>query len=373
MKKIITTLVMAAFAMTSFAQTSQQYWRVEFDMPIVSDGTGKTSVAGGMKDNYTYCNPEHQYLDFQANGVVTDRGVAKPMSFRATTTQVSENSSFYLENGRTVQYNTSTHQEAYEKYPYQVDHITKITAYSIPVEKVTLIDSTKTHEFTRIMTEADKKPEECVYQAAEFTFNRLPRNVAELKTLMEDANGKRVEATKNPLFVAAVMYLVCPRLLDCSQDCRDMINYLFGTQYTQLNTYGISNRTFEDLCIGTFGGVDDAGFQTHNSLFQHFAGATPANQYKPNGRGYGYDNGPYKVRVAWARSGGLTYSGEKKAYVATLLCMPNPDATTADEQSFDTPDAHTVKLRSTNQNGWFLMDGERSYFSKGKPQYDTSF
>ena len=366
MKKIFTTLAMAAFAMTSFAQATQQYWRVEFDMPIVSDGSGKTSVAAGMKDNYTYCNPEHQYLDFQANGTLTAKGQANPMGFRATTNQVSENSTFYLENGRTAQYNTSTNQATIEKYPYQVDHITKITAYSIPVEKVELIDSTTTHEYTYF---GNNK----TYRVAEFTFNRLPRNVAELKTLMEDGNGARVEAAKNPLFVAAVMYLVCPRLLDCSQDCRDMIDYLFGTQYTQLNTYGISNKTFQDLCIGTFGGVDYAGMPTHNNLFQHFAGATPSNQYKPNGKGYGYDNGPYKVRVGWALNDPVVYSGQMKCDVANLVLFPNPDATQKDDASFDDPTAHVSKLRATNKNGWFMMDGERSYFSKGKDQYDTDF
>jgi hypothetical protein len=366
MKKIFTTLAMAAFAMTSFAQSTQQYWRVEFDMPIVNDGSGKTSVASGMKDDYTYCNPEHQYLDFQANGTLTARGQANPMGFRSTTTMPNENSFFYLENGRTAQYNTSTHQEAYAKYPYQVDHITKITTYSIPVMPVQLIDSTTTHEYTYMGN--DK-----TYRVAEFTFNRLPRNVAELKTLMEDSNGNRVAAAKNPLFVAAVMYLVCPRLLDYSQDCRDMIDFLFGTQYSQLNTYGISNNTFQDICIGTFGGVDYAGFPTHNNLFQYFAGATPSNQYKPNGRGYGYDNGPYTVRVGWSQIDPLTYSGQMKCDVANLILFPNPEATNKDDASFDEPTAHAVKLRSTNKNGWFFLDGERQYFSKGKDQYDTSF
>lgn len=366
MKKIFTTIAMAAFAMTSFAQSTQQYWRVEFDMPIVNDGTGKTSVASGMKDDYTYCNPEHQYLDFQANGVITAKGQANPMGFRTTTSQVNENSTYYLENKRTAQYNTSTDQFTYATYPYQVDHITRITAYSIPVETVKLIDSTATHEYTYF---GNNK----TYRVSEFTFNRLPRNVAELKTLMENPDGSRVEAAKNPLFMAAVMYLVCPRLLDCSQDCRDMIDFLFGTQYKQLNTYGISNKTFQDLCIGTFGGNDYAGFPTHNNLFQHFAGATPSNQYKPNGKGYGYDNGPYKVRVGWALNDPITYSGQMKCDVANIDLFPNPDATNVDDASFDDPTGHAVKLRATNKNGWFMMDGERVYFSKGKDQYDTDF
>ena len=186
---------MAAIGMTAFAQNkatatpSKSYYRVEFTVPIVGTNSGSnTSVAATMKDDYTYCNPEHQYLDFQA-----DNG----MWFRTTTTNVTENSSFYLENGRTAQGGAAA------KYPYLVDKIKKITAYSQPVQTVTLVDSTTTHNITFV---GDGK----TYKGAEFTFNRLPRNVAELKTLIEDAQGNRVEACKNPLFVAAVGYLVWP-------------------------------------------------------------------------------------------------------------------------------------------------------------------
>ena len=356
---------MAAFAMTSFAQTSQQYWRVEFDMPIVNDGSGKTSVASGMKDYYTYCNPEHQYLDFQANGVLTAKGTANPMGFRSTTTNVNENSVFYLENGRTAQYNTSTQQEAYATYPYQVDHITKITAYSIPVVAVSLLDSTTTHEYTYF---GNNK----TYRVAEFTFNRLPRNVAELKTLMEDASGNRVEAAKNPLFVAAVMYLVCPRLLDCSQDCRDMINYLYGVKYSALSSTGIGNNDFQNMCIGWFD-KDSHGYYQHNCLFQHFAGATPGNQYKPNGKGYGYDNGPYKVRIGWDNADPIIWSGSLNANIVKLNLFPNPDATDKGDCSFESPSAHYVQLRPTKKNGYFIQNEIKSYYAKGKDQRDDDF
>jgi len=53
--------------------------------------------------------------------------------------------------------------------------------------------------------------------------------------------------------------------------------------------------------------------------------------------------------------------------------MPNPDAETKDQISFEDPTAHIVKLRSTNSNGWFMMDGEKIYYTKGKDQYDDSF
>ena len=362
MKKIFTTLALAAFAMTGFAQQYQQYWRVEFDMPIVNDGSGKTSVASGMKDNYTYCNPEHQYLDFQANGTLTAKAQANPMGFRTTNpSNVNETSYFYLENGRTAQYNTSTKQDSYAQYPYLVDHITKITAYSIPVEKVELLDSVP---FTDYVFPGNGKK----YRGTLFTFNRLPRNVAELKTLMEDANGKRVAAGQNPLFVAAVFYLVCPRFIDCSQDCRDMMDYLFGTQYPQNNTYGIANQTFQNWCIGSsFDQLDAGGYRNHNKIFQHFAGATPSNKYKPNGKGYGYDNGPYKVRIVWDNAQATEFSGQMNATVARVLTMPNPDATEKADMSFEDPTAHLVKLVQRGKH-WFMMDGEKIYMQKGKDQ-----
>lgn len=378
MKKIFTAVAMAAIAMTGFAQDTQQYWRVEFTVPITGDkvpqGQSNNSVAATMKDNYTYCNPEHDYLDFQANGTLVargtngkgDNGVANPMSFRSTTTSYSETSSFYLDNGRTAQYNTSTNQAAIEKYPYMVDKIAKISAYSIPVEKVELL---KKEEFSDYVYPGDGE----TYNGALFTFNRLPRNVAELKTLIEDENGNRVAETQDPLFVAAAFYLVTPRLLDCSQDCRDMMDYLFGTQYKALNTYGVSNKSFQNFCIGTYGGRDANGYQTHNTLFQHFAGASPANQYKPNGKGYGYDQGPYTVRVVWSPIDPTLHSSEKNCTIARVLLMANPTATSKEDVGFEDPVPHIVMLRDTNKNGWFMFSNIETYFTKGKDQRDDDF
>ena len=360
MKKILFTVVMAAVGMTALAQNhatsttpAKTYYRVEFTVPIVGGNTGSnTSVAATMKDLYIYCNPEHQYLDFQA-----DNG----LWFRTTTTNVTENSSFYIENGRTAQGGATA------TYPYLVDKIKKISSYSQPVQKVTLKDSTTTKEFTFV---GDGKK----YKGATFTFDRLPRNVAELKTLIENPDGSRVEACKNPLFMAAVGYLVWPALLNCSQDCRDMVNYLYGTHYSQLNTIGISNTDFQNLCIGWFtdnGGKDLGGGWLHNNLFQHFAGASPGNMYKPNGNNYW--TGPYKVRVAWDTVSPTSQSAQLNCTIASILLFPNPDATSKSDISFESPNAHNVKLRSTNKNGWFLYDNHKSYYSKGKQQRDDDF
>ena len=364
---------MAAFAMTSFAQQTQQYFRVEFTVPMTGEkvpaGQSNNSVASTMKDDFIYCNPDNDYLDFQAGGNIITRGTnggggktgtAMPMSFRSTTTSYSATSAFYLDNKRTGQYNETTQQYNLATYKFDVDKIKRITAYSIPVEKVELIDSVP---FTDYKFPGNGK----TYRGSLFTFNRLPRNVAELKTLMEDANGKRVEAGKNPLFVAAVFYLVCPRLLDCSQDCRDMMDYLFGVHYDQLSTHGIANQTFQNWCIGSSFDQKVNGFRTHNVIFQHFAGAKPSNQYKPNGKGYGYDNGPYTVRIVWDNATPTEHSGLKNATIARLLTMPNPDATEKADMSFDDPTAHLVKLIQYGQH-WFMMDGEKIYMQKGKDQ-----
>ena len=365
---------MAAIAMTSFAQANQQYFRVEFNCPITADGSGKTSV-GQMGDSYTYCNPEHNvvvngekhgWILIQGGGNLTAYDEpAGNLTFRPQTANISNSTAFFLENGRYGQ------GGAKANWAYQLESsswgvtINNITAFSLPVEKVSLVDSTATHEYK---FPGDGK----TYRVSEFTFNRLPRNVAELKTLLEDADGKRVEACNNPLFIGAVVYLVLPRLLDCSQDCRDMINYLYGVKYSNLSTTGISNSDFQNLCIGWFN-KDGNGYYQHNTLFQHFAGATPGNQYKPNGKGYGYDNGPYKVRIGWDIASPLVHSGNLNADLAKLNLFPNPDATEKGDMSHESATPLVVQLRPTKKNGWFVHSEIKSYYAKGKDQRDDDF
>ena len=126
MKKIFTTLAMTAFVMTGFAQQYQQYWRVEFTVPVTGNAYGtNNAVAATMKDNYTYCNAENEYLDFQANGNLTARGEANAMGFRTTST-ASANSSFYLENGRLVQ------GGVVQTYPYWLTRLRRLLLTPFP-------------------------------------------------------------------------------------------------------------------------------------------------------------------------------------------------------------------------------------------------
>ena len=285
------------------------------------------------------------------------------MGFRSTTSTITENSAFYLENGRTGQT-----PGVVQKYPYQVDKIKKITAYSIPVEKITC-DSTTTHEIVFHSRNTNGNDGEKTFRVAEFTFNRLPRNVAELKKLIEDAAGNRIEGMNNPLFVAACVVAVWPRILDCSQDCRDMLDYLYGKHYSQLNTTGVSNQVFQDVCTAGLVGKDAAGQWQFNALFGYYDGATPANQYKPNGKGY--DQGPYKVRVGWHPTSPLTPVGQwGNKNMAKICLFPNPSATDLADMGFENPDLRFIELRETSKNGWFLSDKEKAVTMTMKDQYD---
>ena len=87
---------MAVMAVTAFAQANQQYFRVEFTVPITGDkipvGQSNNSVSATMKDEYTFCNPEHDYLDFQAQ---------YPMGFRTSTSNITVNSSLTMSERNT--------------------------------------------------------------------------------------------------------------------------------------------------------------------------------------------------------------------------------------------------------------------------------
>ena len=72
----------------------------------------------------------------------------------------------FVETGETLE--EAVAREALEETGVTINNI---TAFSIPVETVSLVDSTATHEYK---FPGDNK----TYRVSEFTFNRLPRNVA---------------------------------------------------------------------------------------------------------------------------------------------------------------------------------------------------
>lgn len=352
MKKIISSLLFAAVAVAGYAQATQQYLRVEFNRPMTPYDAVKTdkpgsAVSQSMKDNYIYVNPQHQYLDFN----VTDN----QMKFRAN------GNAYYLHQVRNTQ---SYIEDNNMQMPYLADCISAITQYSLPVERVELIDSVPAKE---VMMEGEKIP----FRISEFTFNRLPRNVAELKTLIEpNGDGKRKHC-HNPEFVVAAMYLVIPRLLDCSQDCRDMIDYLCGKwNDSRGKNKTISNTDFQDICISSYtgggtgevgGGKDSNGlYWDSNHLYQWFDGATPHNQYHPN-NGKDYNVGPYKVYVCREVNPAANGVGYK------YYLISHPYETNKGLRAMESATACPVFVKATDE-GFFIEQNMKNYFARGKAQ-----
>lgn len=349
MKKIFSALALAAFSLASFAQATQEYMRVEFKVPMTAfdeEDTGKTGtpLAAGQKDSYIYVNPRHQYLDFN----VTEH----PLTFRGTTTNIDGKKSMYLHQVRNTQSNKADENA---KYPYDIDYISSITQYSIPVEKVVLLDSVPAKE---VMINSEKS--EKAWRISEFRFNRLPRNVAELKTLLEPkGDGVRTHC-HNPEFVVAVGYLIAPRLLDCSQDCRDMFDYLCGKWNGLSNAF--SNSDFQDLCTSSYsgggdgengGGKDSNGiYWDNNHVFQWFDGALPSNQYTPNSKD------GYKVYVCRE-----VVPADKSRF----FLISHPYDKNRANRAMDSPDACVVYVEKTS-DGFFLKSNMKNYFARGKAQ-----
>ena len=131
-------------------------------------------------------------------------------------------------------------------------------------------------------------------------------------------------------------------------------------------------RTVKKLDGAT--GVESISFEKHASdIDLSKYNVKTGNQYKPNGKGYGYDNGPYKVRVAWSNVAPYEHSSQLNATIGNILLMPNPSGATKADISFEDPVPHVVKVRSTNKNGWFMFSNEKTYYAKGKDQRDDDF
>lgn len=367
MKKILTTLAFAAISLAGFAQATQQYMRVTFNVPVTDydypgDPNKKgTSVAAGMADSYIYLNPLQPYIDLNVS--------EHPLTFRSTTTNFNEKSAFYLHQVR----NTQTYvNDNKADFPYDLDRIESITQYSIPVEKVELIEAKPKAIIPYNHKLIPGGREEMKYSVWEYTFNRLPRNVAELKTLMEDANGNRIQRCyDDPAFIVAAMYLTVPRMLDCAQDARDMADYLFGRGHSaRSGVYGVSNPDMQNVCKGGRYNANGKGkdanctYWDQNHAYQWFKGGKPSNQYKPNGKGYGYDNGPYTVFVLQdiALSTGLPMKDDR------FFLISDPYVENSCDLVFDNPEAAVVYLKKTANDGWFFDINWANYFAKGKDQ-----
>lgn len=311
MKKTFLTMTLAIASVAVYAQQSVNYFRVQFSENLEQV---KTYAADGK----TFFNPAYDYLDFKGS---------LPFTHGSLSGNVDENAYYYIgkaPNDRTRFQLAKTDGSL---------AIKKVTAYSQPVQNITVTSEEGTYAVN------GKKQ-------VTFTFNALPRNIEELKTLEID-NRKYFESQ---YFVTALFICCLNRIADNSADAWEMINYL-RTHTATVGMNGInvvSNLDMQNIVQSNLVGKDTNGFPVVNGLRSFFAGATPENLYTPTT--------PYKVTVVEAAAdpilveNGVTYA---------RLHVISGGADSAQGP---------LTLRKTNNHGWLIWDGEKGFTMSKKPQ-----
>ena len=309
MKKIIlsTALTLATIAASAQSVTS---FRVQFDQNLEQV---KTYAADGK----TFFNPAYDYLDFKGS---------LPFTHGSKSGNVDANAYYYIGNSPS------------DKTNFQLAHtdgtlaIKKVTAYTQPVETITVTEQEGTY------TNGKKQ--------FTYTFNALPRNIEELKTL-EVENRKYFESQ---YFVAALFICCLNRIADNSADAWEMINYL-RTHTATVGTNGISlvsNADMQNIVQSNLVGKDSNGFPKVNGLRSFFAGSSPENLYTPTT--------PYVVTVVEAAADPIL---EENGVTYARLHIISSGA--------DSPQG-PLTLRKTNNHGWLIWDGEKGFTMSKKAQ-----
>ena len=311
MKKTFLTMTLAIATVAVYAQQSVNYFRVQFSENLEQV---KTYAADGK----TFFNPAYDYLDFKGS---------LPFTHGSLSGNVDENAYYYIgkaPNDRTRFQLAKTDGSL---------AIKKVTAYSQPVQTITVSSEEGTYAVN------GKKQ-------VTFTFNALPRNIEELKTLEVD-NRKYFESQ---YFVTALFICCLNRIADNSADAWEMINYL-RTHTATVGMNGInvvSNLDMQNIVQSNLVGKDSNGFPVVNGLRSFFAGATPENLYTPTT--------PYKVTVVEAAAdpilveNGVTYA---------RLHVISGGADSAQGP---------LTRRKTNNHGWLIWDGEKGFTMSKKAQ-----
>ena len=311
MKKTILSLSLLVMALTTSAQ-SVTYFRVQFTENLEQV---KTYAADGK----TFFNPAYDYLDFKGS---------LPFTNGSKSGTVDEYSYYYIGNS------------ASDKTPFTLAHsngtlaIRKVSAYSQPIETITVSSQEGTNANGQ--------------KTVTFTFNALPRNIEELKTL-EVENRKYFES---PHFVTALFICCLNRIVDNSADTWEMINYL-RTHTATIGMNGIepiASKDMQNIVQSDLVGKDSNGYPVVNGLRSYFAGSSPGNLYTPTT--------PYQVTVVEAASesfytqSGISYA---RLYVAS--------------SGADSPQGPLI-LRKTNNHGWLIHTGEQNLAMKKKNQQE---
>ncbi|MCR5679382.1 MAG: hypothetical protein K6G08_04105 [Prevotella sp.] len=297
MKKILLSLTMAVALAASAQNGSVTYFRVQF-----ADNLKNMHYIDGK----TFFNPDRDYIDFKGS---------LPFTNGSTSGNVDAFSYYYIGNTPTDKtiflLNQSDGSPA----------IKKVWAYTQPVENITMQRSEQ-KSFTQY--EGDLK-------GYTYTFNALPRNIEELKTL--EVNNR--EYFDDPFFVMALTVCCLNRVADNSADGWEMLNYL-RTHTATVGQNGVSlvsNHEMQEIVNSNLVGNDQNGFPRVNGLRSYFEGALPTNFYTPTT--------PYRISVMETPYSRLEENGIQ--YIDLYVASGGADSPVG-----------PIRLRQTNNHGWLL-------------------
>lgn len=290
---------------------SVPYFRVHFTENLLE-------VKKYAADNFTFFNPAYNYLDFKYSLPFTDSNLSGEPAYE-----------YYYYIGTSPDPKDRT-RFAIAKTDGSLA-IEKVTAYNLPVQFITV----STEGFSR---EINGK------RYITYTFNALPRNIEELKTL--EVNDR--EYFNSPHFVTALFICCLNRMTDNSADAWNMINYLRTHTATvgEDNILKVSNVVMQDIVQHLLDN-DINGFPVSNGLRSYFAGSSPDNRYEPTK--------PYQVTIVEQSDMYTTEDG----YLCAKLYV---------ESSGDDNLVGPLKLRKFDDHGWLVYSGEQVFTKKMKPQ-----
>ena len=288
---------------------SVPYFRVQFTKGLLQN---KSYAA----DGFTFFNPAYDYLDFKYSLPLTDGNVSG---------DPGSSHDYY------IGYTPKNHTRFLLANQVGSLLIEKVTAYNLPIKAITVSSSRLSEEV------AGKK-------SITYTFNALPRNLEELKTL--EVNDRAYFLS--PHFVTALFICCLNRLPDNSSDAWNMIDYLRTHTATvgENNILKVSKVEMQDI-VQQLLDNDINGYPVSNGLRSYFAGSSPDNQYTPTK--------PYQVTIVEKSDVYTTEDGYRcaKLYV---------------ESSGSDYLIGPLKLRRVDDHGWLVYSGEKGFTKKMKPQ-----
>jgi len=288
---------------------SVPYFRVQFTENLLD-------VKKYAADGFTFFNPEYDFLDFKYSLPFTDSNLSGEPA-----------SDYFYYIGNTPKDRT---RFAILKTDGSLA-IKKIWAYSQPVKYITVSSDDLTEE------SAGKR-------TITYTFNALPRNMEELKTL--EVNDRKYFSS--PHFVTALFICCLNRITDNSSDAWQMINYLRTHTATvgENNIFKVSNDAMQDV-VQRLLLKDTNGYPVSNGLRSYFAGSSPDNKYEPTK--------PYQVTVVEQSD---VYTTEDGFLCAKLYVKSSGDDNLVGP----------LKLRKVDGHDWMVYSGEQVFTKQMKAQ-----